>query len=39
MGERDLEGNMEELGVKLGTNLKLTEEERKVIVIGRKDVE
>ena len=30
---------MEELGIKLGTNLKLSEKERNVLVIGRKEVE
>lgn len=39
MDDRDLEGDMEELGVRLGSNLKLSEKERKVNVIGRKEVE
>lgn len=39
MGESDLAGDIKELGVKLGSNLKLSEKERKGIVIERKDVE
>lgn len=39
MGDPDLASNMEELEVKLGSNLKLLEKERKVIVIGRNEVE
>ncbi|KAB2635843.1 hypothetical protein D8674_026377 [Pyrus ussuriensis x Pyrus communis] len=39
MGEPVLAGDMEELGVKLGSNLKLSKKERKVIVMGRKEAE
>ncbi|KAB2636690.1 hypothetical protein D8674_027224 [Pyrus ussuriensis x Pyrus communis] len=37
MGEPDLVGDMEELGIKLGSNLKLSERERRGI--GLKDFE